>query len=98
MNKEQLFEEIDEIYSEWHGGELHIGIERIERIKEVLNRAINFIPCCTELKNKEVLTFDEYVGKFVLEIKNNKYLHKHGGWWSYAEINWKVNSYNKHSI
>ena len=49
MNEEQLFEEIDEIYSEWHGGELHIGTERTERIKEALNRAINFTPCCTEL-------------------------------------------------
>ncbi len=54
MNKEQLFEEIDEIYSEWHGGELHIGTERTERIKEALNRAINFIPCCTELETVKV--------------------------------------------
>ena len=55
MNKEQLFEEIDEIYSEWHGGELHIGTERTERIKEALNLAINFIPCCTELCDCEKL-------------------------------------------
>lgn len=53
MNKGQLFEEIDGIYSEWHGGGLHIGIERTERIKEALNRAINFIPCCMELNTDE---------------------------------------------
>ena len=42
MNEEQIFEEIDEIYSEWHGGELNIGKERTERIKKILNKAINY--------------------------------------------------------
>lgn len=46
MNKEQLFLEIDEIYSEWHGGNLHIGKERTERIKELLDKAINNRCCC----------------------------------------------------
>lgn len=46
MNKEQLFLKIDEIYSEWHGGDLHIGKERTERVKEVLNKAINYRQCC----------------------------------------------------
>ena len=61
MNKEQLFEQIDEIYSEWHGGELHIGKERTERVKEALNQAINFIPCSTQLPIKDEITFDEYL-------------------------------------
>ena len=33
---DEIFEEIDEIYGDWNGGELHIGKERIARIKEVL--------------------------------------------------------------
>ena len=50
MNKEQLFLEIDEIYSEWHGGDLHIGKERENLIKEVIERAINYTRSYTELK------------------------------------------------
>ena len=46
MNREQLFLEIDEIYSEWHGGDLHIGKERENRIKEVIQQAINYTHCC----------------------------------------------------
>jgi len=78
MNKEKLFEEIDEIYSEWHGGELHIGTERTERIKETLNRAINFIPCCTELPTStELLSdckkrFKELEGKGNLDFRSYK--------------------------
>ena len=48
MTKEQLFLEIDEIYSEWHGGDLHIGKERTESIKQILDKAINYSKCCTE--------------------------------------------------
>lgn len=74
MNKEQLFEEIDEIYSEWHGGELHIGTERTERIKEALNRAINFIPCCV---NKDLEKHPiEGVNEFMLtdqEIEDTQF-------------------------
>ena len=42
MNKEQLFLEIDEIYSEWHGGDLYIGKERENRIKRVIEKAIDY--------------------------------------------------------
>ncbi len=51
MNKEQLFLEIDEIYSEWHGGDLYIGKERENRIKQVIEKAINYTRCCTELNH-----------------------------------------------
>jgi len=66
MTKEQLFEEIDEIYGEWHGGELHIGAERTERIKEVLNKAINYNRCCKsdseQLKcNCDIKTSTDYM-------------------------------------
>jgi hypothetical protein len=46
MTKEQLFLEIDEIYSEWHGGDLHIGQERENLIKQVIEKAINYTQCC----------------------------------------------------
>ncbi|TXD47346.1 hypothetical protein [Polaribacter sp. IC073] len=49
MTKEQLFLEIDEIYSEWHGGDLYIGQERENRIKQVIEKAINYTQCCKEL-------------------------------------------------
>ena len=55
MNKEQLFLEIDEIYSEWYGGDLYIGKERENRIKQVIEKAINYTRCCTELKVIEEL-------------------------------------------
>lgn len=46
MTKEQVFLEIDEIYSEWYGGDLHIGQERENRIKKAIERAINYTRCC----------------------------------------------------
>jgi hypothetical protein len=52
MTKEQIFLEIDEIYSEWHGGYLHIGQERENRIKQAIEKAINYTRCCTELKDE----------------------------------------------
>ena len=52
MNKEQLFLEIDEIYSEWHGGDLYIGKERENRIKQVIEKAINYTRCCEQLPCK----------------------------------------------
>ena len=45
MTKETLFEQIDEIFSDWHGGNLHIGQEREELIKEC--------PMCNEEKDCE---------------------------------------------
>ena len=55
MNKEQLFLEIDEIYSEWHGGDLYIGKERENRIKLIIEEALNYTRCCETLTlNKEL--------------------------------------------
>tara|TARA_R110002124_G_scaffold34839_2_gene113929 strand:+ start:568 stop:789 length:222 start_codon:yes stop_codon:yes gene_type:complete len=54
MTKETLFEQIDEIFSDWHGGNLHIGQEREELIKEVLEKAINYNRCCTGLKAVDI--------------------------------------------
>lgn len=85
MNKEQLFEEIDEIYSEWHGGELHIGTKRTERIKEALNRAINFIPCCTQLKAVDKLGYTQWKDKIGLIKDVDKGLYKLKG--NYITIN-----------
>lgn len=65
MNKEQLFLEIDEILSEWNGGDLNIGKEREELIKDKLEEAINYTHSCESdselLKDKEAMTFYEYL-------------------------------------
>tara|TARA_R110000850_G_scaffold128179_1_gene247445 strand:- start:7 stop:249 length:243 start_codon:yes stop_codon:yes gene_type:complete len=50
---EQVFEKIDDIYSEHDGGVIHLSEERMNHIKEIIQQVINFIPCCTKLKSKE---------------------------------------------
>ena len=50
MTKEQIFDKIDDVYSEHDGGTIYLSDERTERLKEIIQQAINFIPCCTELK------------------------------------------------
>lgn len=75
MTKEQLFLEIDEIYSEWHGGDLHIGKERTKRIKQVLDKAINYSQCCETLKYNEI-TFHEFTREFCVRIDNHLWLYK----------------------
>ena len=65
MTKETLFEQIDEIFSDWHGGEVHIGQEREELIKEVLEKAINYTHCCEGLR-------DEYLQPELDKYKNIK--------------------------
>ena len=72
MNREQLFLEIDEIYSEWHGGDLHIGKERENRIKEVIQQAINYTHSCTELSDKEPTLVYNGRDRFGKEIWLNK--------------------------
>ena len=82
MNKEQLFLKIDEIYSEWHGGDLHIGKERENLIKEVIQQAINYTRCCEELPTSTQLLsdckkrFKELEGKGSLDYRSysNGYL------------------------
>jgi hypothetical protein len=62
MNKERIFLEIDEIYSEWNGGDLHIGKERENLIKEVIERAINYTRCCES--DSELLPTKQYEIEF----------------------------------
>ena len=78
MNKEQLFLEIDEIYSEWHGGDLHIGKERENRIKEVIQQAINYTHSSsfTELKGGKAISFEVYQDTFYGKLYNGKYQSK----------------------
>lgn len=72
MNKEQLFLEIDEIYSEWHGGDLHIGKERTERIKEILNKAINYSRCCKSDSEQLADRLFEITKEFLTPKRNEK--------------------------
>ena len=60
--------------------------------EECWDKAINFTRCSTELKEKEVMTFEDWKSVFIIEEKNERFLHVNGGWWSYAEVNWKYKS------
>ena len=53
MTKEQIFEKIDDVYSDHDGGVIYLSEDRMNQIKEVIQQAINFIPCCTGLKGFE---------------------------------------------
>ena len=43
---------------------------------DALNEAINYTRCCTELKDKEVLTFEEWLSNFEKTEDNNYWLNK----------------------
>ena len=51
MTKDEIFDKIDDVYSEHDGGTIYLSDERTERLKEIIQQAINFIPCCTELNH-----------------------------------------------
>ena len=53
MTKEQIFEKIDDVYSDHDGGVIYLSEDRMNQIKEVIQQAINFIPCCETLKDKK---------------------------------------------
>ena len=53
MTKEQVFEKIDDIYSEHDGGVIYLSEERMNHIKEIIQQAINYTRCCTELCEHE---------------------------------------------
>tara|TARA_R110000744_G_scaffold371215_1_gene482091 strand:- start:345 stop:635 length:291 start_codon:yes stop_codon:yes gene_type:complete len=90
MTKDEIFDKIDDVYSEHDGGTIYLSDERTERLKEIIQQAINFIPCCTELKDKEVISFEDWV-------KREGYENKWTGFWKEAKsVNyWTVkNRYN----
>ena len=72
MTKETLFEQIDEIFSDWHGGEVHIGQEREELIKEVLEKAINYTHCCEGLLCVKEDVDGLTAGKYYVELHKDK--------------------------
>mgnify|MGYP000435222582 CR=1 FL=1 len=46
MTKEQIFEQIDEIYCNADGGVIQIGANGEKLIKEIIEKAINYTRCC----------------------------------------------------
>ena len=54
MTKDEIFDKIDDVYSEHDGGTIYLSDERTERLKEIIQQAINFIPCCTELCYEDI--------------------------------------------
>jgi len=53
MTKDEIFLKIDDIYCENDGGDLYLTKERENLIKEIIQQAIDFIPCCKSVKNIE---------------------------------------------
>lgn len=74
MNKEQLFLEIDEIYSNYHGFDKGLLDQESENlIKELIEKAINYTRSCCKLKDNEPMTFNDW-------IKENNYRKVHKGY------------------
>jgi hypothetical protein len=48
MTKDEIFDKIDEVYSEHDGGVIYLNEERTNQIKEIIQQAINYTHCCTE--------------------------------------------------
>jgi hypothetical protein len=63
MTKEQVLKKIDEIYCDADGGIIQIGAEGENQIKELIQQAINYTRCCTELRDKEVISFRDWVNQ-----------------------------------
>jgi hypothetical protein len=76
MTKETLFEQIDEIFGDWHGGICYIGRERENQVKEILKKAINYNRCSLTLKDRDGLTFKEFKKKYFKKEKRNLYRRK----------------------
>ena len=58
MTKDEIFDKIDDVYSEHDGGVIYLSDERTERLKEIIQQAINFIPCCETLKDEKTPTIE----------------------------------------
>jgi hypothetical protein len=61
MTKDEIFDKIDDVYSEHDGGAIYLSDERTELLKEIIQQAINFIPCCTELKVGHKISFNDWL-------------------------------------
>ena len=48
----------------------------LQALVNMLEAAINYTPCCTELKDKEVLTFEQWLSNFEKTEDNNYWLNK----------------------
>tara|TARA_R110000851_G_scaffold97365_1_gene211028 strand:+ start:380 stop:682 length:303 start_codon:yes stop_codon:yes gene_type:complete len=58
-----------------------------------LEEAISVTRCCTELKDKEAITFEEWKKENVVEENVcNEYLYKYGGWFDADDL---LNIYKK---
>ena len=69
MEIDKLTEQILEITNNSDYGWIDLDSADADRIRVALTQAMNYIPCCTELKYKEAPTFDDY-------IKENGFTHK----------------------
>ena len=57
------------------------------RLYTSLKEAINYTRCCTELKDKETITFEEWKKENVVETNVcNEYLYKYGGWFDENDL------------
>ena len=49
MTKDEIFLKIHDIYESWDGGQISLDITSEDHIKEIIQQAIDFIPCCEQL-------------------------------------------------
>ena len=72
----------------WHNSnDLKNPVVVGEYIANKLKEAISVTRCCTELKDKETMTFEEWKKENVVEENVcNEYLYKYGGWFDADEL------------
>ena len=68
-------------------GKFRIEAETLEDLESyetnlinVLNEAINYTHCCTELKDKEVRTFEDFLRLFCEETGKQKWIYNDSVW------------------
>ena len=61
MEIDKLTEQILEITNNSDYGWIDLDSADADRIRVALTQAMNYIPCCTELKDKKALTFEGWL-------------------------------------
>ena len=77
MNKNQIINKVEEIlHKKYDAGS--IDSELVESCINSTLEVINYSQCCTELKDKEAMTFDEWVDAEGYYEKEGNWFNKHG--------------------
>lgn len=85
MTKEEIKKLITEDCSMDRHGNYRMTEEEVDDLVDELLVAINYTLSCTELKDKKVLSFEEYIDAYY-ERKDFKYFNKRGKSFKSTEI------------